>query len=331
MAYVNPIFAALSACGFESSGAVCFGVWDGYAVALQLYSGKSYFVRTAIRTDQKVAALRKGLQISLKSKAPKGCAVNAVTAQAAVFTLAFGKTAEAPARFSAAMDAITAALRENGLSPADTCALTGAARPDSLCLVRTGPFDSFQPVSAAAVRALDEKNRESLDQNEMNGSYALGFVGALLGMLVGLIPNLLTIIFAERIFGILFALVPLASMFGYKLMRGKMSKGSVAIVVALSLLGVVLIPFFELTYYFVHDYGAAFGEALSTAGQLMLMPEVLSELAGELLQLLLFMALGIWIAWRYISGQTNRSLRLDSERQMATLRPNPARETHLEV
>ena len=143
-------------------------------------------------------------------------------------------------------------------------------------------------------------------------------------MLLGVILNVLGIVFTERIYALLFALVPLAAMFGYKLFKGKMSKGSIAIVIILSLLAIPMIPFFEMIFYFARDYGASAGEALSAAAKLIFMPEFLSEISGELLQLVLFMALGIWIAWRYISGQTNSSQVTDTAAQLATLRPNPA-------
>lgn len=183
---------------------------------------------------------------------------------------------------------------------------------------------SYRPVCAAAVRDRDTQTREKIEDNQANGSYALGFVGALLGMLVGLIPNLLSIMFADTIWSLLFALVPLCAMFGYKLFKGKMNKGSVVIVVALSLLAVFLIPIIEILIYLVKDYGEPLGSALGYTLQIVRDPEFFSNASSEYLQLLLFMALGIWIAWRYISGQTNSSQALSSETQLATLRPNPA-------
>ena len=54
------------------------------------------------------------------------------------------------------------------------------------------------------------------------------------------------------------------------------------------------------------------------------MESVLSELGGELVKRVLFMGLGIWVAWRFMSNQTNRSAVQNSEAQLASLRPNPA-------
>ena len=322
----NPIFAALASDGFVCCGSSCCGVWKGYAVALQLYSGRNYYVHMAIRTAEKPTELMKALRKSLKGRAPKGCAVMSVTARLASFVMPFSKPKEASSAFAAAMEAFIAALRENGLAPADTCALTGAARPDSLGLLHLGRFDSYQPVCASAVRALGDRARERAEENQNNGSYATGFVGALLGMLIGLIPNVLMLVASQRIYALLFALVPLAAMFGYKLFKGKMSKGALVIVILLSVLGVVLIPFLELVILLAHEYGATVGQAFAASAQLVGTADYWSELGGTMLQLLLFMALGVLVAWRYMFGQINSTQMLNVEAQIASLRPNPNRE-----
>ena len=102
-----------------------------------------------------------------------------------------------------------------------------------------------------------------------------------------------------------------------------MSRGSVVIVVVLSLFGVLVMEYLEFVIYLVKDHEFFLGEAMSLAGQFMLDPQMYAEVGGELLQMLLFMALGIWIAWRYMSGQTNSSKVTDTEAQLASLRRNP--------
>ena len=112
-------------------------------------------------------------------------------------------------------------------------------------------------------------------------------------------------------------------MLGYKLLKGKMDTGSIIIVVVLSLISVPLMVVLELAFYFVRD-GFSLGFALSRSVQLLTEPGVLSELGGELVKRVLFMGLGIWVAWRFMSNQTNRSAVQNSEAQLASLRPNPA-------
>lgn len=320
MAAQNELFSTFSRRGFDCEGAYCFGTYKDYAVTLQKFTAKSYYVYVAVRLADRPAKVGKLLQKSLRGEKIRN---QRITKNVLLFSLHVPKGEEAAAAIAEKLDAITTALRENGIAPADTCAISGASRPESLCLTPLDGLVSFQPVCAAAIRSRSEQTRESVEENQENGSYALGFVGALIGMLVGLIPNLLTILFADHIYALLFALVPIASMFGYKLFKGKMSKGAMVIVILLSLVGVLLIPFLELVFLFVKEYGASVGQAVPVAAQLMTAPEFLSEIVGELLQLLLFMALGILVAWRYMSGNVNSNVVRGTEIQLATLRPNP--------
>ncbi len=320
MATVNDALTALTGLGFEPAGRFLFGSWKDWGLLLQP-AGKSVWAVFSVQIPNAPGAGRRALARSLKEKGLKTVTLGGLTKTAATFVLSYGKADNLAAFFTEALNAAAASLRESGIAPPETCAISGAPGPDSFCLTTLNGALGYRPVCAAAVRDQSAQTKEKIEDNQANGSYALGFVGALLGMLVGLIPNLLSIIYTDRIYGILFALVPLASMFGYKLFKGKMSKGSIAIVIVLSLLGVVLIPYLEIVIMLVKDYGAPLNEALAYTLQLFREPDVLSELGGELLQLLLFMALGIWIAWRYMSNLTNSGQALSSETMLATLRP----------
>ena len=331
MASGEEILSALARLGFDNTGIYYYGVWKEYAVTLRRITAKSFFADLAVRLDKIPTGLRKALAAAVKEKGLKIGGAEAITKTSISFSFSFGKNDEAEARLTERLDTMVAALRENGIAPADTCALSGAADPDSLCLVPRGSLYSFQPVNAALIRQQSTQTREQAQENEVNGSYATGIVGAVLGMLVGLIPNLLTIVFTERIYGLLFALVPICAMFGYKLFKGKMGKASIAIVIVLSLLGVVLIPYLELVYYLVKDSGFPLGQAFDIARLYMTEPEFLGALKGDLLQLLLFMVIGIAFAWRYMSSQTNSSTVQSAEAQLSTLRPNPARRTEEDV
>ena len=323
MATINDAFIALSGLGFETAGKVCFGTWNNYAILLRQGTGKNLFATFAVRLPKVMFDGRKELFREVKENSGNKLKPAGITKTSISFSIPIGKAENLSGFLSTSLKILTEALRNAGVAPADTCAATGADRPDSLCLMTKDNVQSFQPVCAAAIRDKDVMTREKAEENQENGSYLMGFVGTLLGMLVGLIPNLLSIIFASTIWSLLFALVPLCAMFGYKLFKGKMSKGSIVIVIVLCLFGVLLIPLFEITITLIREYGLALSDALGWATTLMLEPDVLSEISGELLQLLLFMALGIFIAWRYMSGSTNSSQVSGTEAQLATLRPNP--------
>ena len=324
MASENEIFDALQPLGFETCGEFCFGTWRGYAVALQKFTSRICYVHVAVRVDRPASFLRR-LRRATKVRGLKVGGTERAMKNEVLFSISFAKAEDVAALFSERMDVFIDALRENGIGPADTCALTGRTEPDSLCLTEANGPVSYQPVCGAAVREKNYQTQEQVRSNELSGNYALGFVGAVLGMLVGLIPNLLTIIFLEQIYGILFFLVPLAAMFGYKTFRGRMNAASVVIVILVSLLGVILIPYLEIVFYLVRDYKAPFGDALKLTAGVLFTRDSLSELRGQLLQLLLFMVLGILASLRLLKKGTNRSVISSSELQLASLRPNPNR------
>ena len=324
MATEMDVLSAISQLGFESLGNYFFGTWNGYAITLRKLSSRTFFVDAAVRLDKATAALRRTLAKAVKEKGVRIGGTEGYTKSRISFSVSFGGKDEALPRLRERLDAITAALRENGVTPANTCAVTGAARPDSLCLIQDRGVLSFQPVNAAAIREREAQTREKAEENQTNGSYATGIVGAALGMLVGLIPNLLTIVFTQTIYSLLFALVPICAVFGYKLFRGKMDTGSIIIVVVLSLIAVPLMLWLELAIYIIQGYGLSLGAALSEAATLITDPDVLGELGGELVKRFLFMGLGLWVAWSIMRNQTNRSAVQNSAAQMSTLRPNPA-------
>ncbi|MBR5094430.1 MAG: hypothetical protein IK095_04995 [Oscillospiraceae bacterium] len=327
MATEMEINNALAACGFGNlNGVVFYGAWKGYPITLRKIAGRSFYVDAAAALDAVPGALRRALGKELKDKGVKMGAPAASGKARVCFTTAVSTKEDAAAILRMRLDAIVEALRHNGVAPASVCAVTGSPRPDALCLVDLGGVPSYQPVASAAIRQKNEQVKAQAEENELNGSYALGFVGALLGMLAGLIPNLLTVIFAERIFALLFALVPICAMLGYKLFKGKMTKGSVAIVIAVSVVGVLLMPMLEIVFYLMRDYGDTFGEALGDLGLILREPSFSGQIGAELVQLLIFMALGILIAWRFISGQTNSSAAKFGEIQLASLRPLPGAE-----
>lgn len=324
MATELDVLSAISQLGFESLGNVFFGTWQGYAITLRKLSAKIFYLDAAVRLDKVPKGLRKELARAVKEKGLKIGGTEAITKQRVSFSVSFKGKDEALPRLRERLDAVTAALRDNGVTPAGTCAVSGAARPDSLCLVNIRGALSYQPVNAAAIREQGNRTREKAEANETNGSYLLGIVGAVLGALVGLIPNLLLLLLTETLYSLVFALVPICAMYGYKLFRGKMNNAAIVVVIVVSLIAVPLIPYLEIVVYLVQEYGVTLSQAISAATVAMTDGEFLAEIAGELVQLVMFMALGIWVAWRFMSNQTNSSAVQNSEAQLASLRPNPA-------
>lgn len=321
MAKQETPFASLQELGFQSAGQFSFGVWKNYAVTLRLNQGY-YWLDFAVRPARQDRALLKALGASLKESLGRRVPVSYVNSaakhgKALSFQLRYNRKAPFPEQFTAFADACVKAMREQNVAPADTCAACGAASPESLCFVGT-----YQPVHASCMRADLEKTREKAEENQANGSYLTGLVGALLGMLVGLIPNVAIAVSSDLIISFLFALVPLAAMWGYRKFNGKMDKGSIGIIIVLSLIGVVVMHYFYNTFSIMKEFKTTFGLALAFTADLFRDGDILKQLLLENLQSFLFMALGILFAWRYLN-QTNTGSIAGMEAALSTLRPNP--------
>ena len=321
----NETFTQLSQFGFTPANeAVCVGTWNNYAVELQRYSGRTYYTYLAIRIPKANKAVKKACNAAFKAAGIKRAAVMGVAPNfvQAAYTLEKGD-AEVPG-FRAFMDTLTGTLAQNGIAPANTCAVTGADNPDSLCLVLNNKYMGYQPVVGAAVRQGDYDLQAKVEENENNGSYASGFVGALIGALLAVALNVAAMVFTDRMYAILFALVPIFAMFGYKLFKGKTNAGSLIVILLLSLLAIPMMIYLTLAVTVVREYGVPLGDALRAAGKVIVNPEYLAEIKRDILMMLLFMVLGLLFAFRFLRGQLNSTKVQTSRLQVETMRPNPA-------
>lgn len=295
MATNQAVSNALARLGIGSVGAAHIGVWDGYAVTVR-HSAPYYYLDFAVRLDRKDRALPKALRADLKARLPKkilGCVNNG---DHVTCTLTLDKKTSYTDQFESALDAIAAALRQKDVAPAGTCAVCGREHPDSLCLL-----GGYQPVHAACVNDVTETTKQAAEENERRGSYLTGFVGGVLGVLVGLVPSLLSILLFDRIYTVLFALVPLCAMWGYRKLNGKRSNASIVIIIILSLAGVVLLEFLAVTISFKQELGMTLLPAMRFTLNYLFTSVGVGVMLQESLAELLFMAIGIFIAWRFLA------------------------------
>ena len=325
----NEIFAVLARYQFTPVNQnICVGTWKNYAVALRRQGGSVYCCYLAVRLEkERRSGLKKELNSAIKqSGSKKAGSVTQVSANFLIYTFTFPKQEDPAVFFSDRMNFITDALRNAGVAPADTCAVTGASGPDSLCLISSPSHFGYQPVFATAVRQNDAKIQARAEENETNGSYLGGIIGALLGTLLGIGINLLTIVFLKRIYVVLFALIPIAAMFGYKLLRGKTNWFAIVVVFTLSLIAIPVLELLSLALSFVREFDLPFGESLSYFAKHFFDGEILKETGPEMLKFLLFTALGLFASWSYVHNSLNSSQLAGAKLQLDTMRPNPNRQ-----
>ena len=189
------------------------------------------------------------------------------------------------------------ALTSLGLRPLDHCPCCGARYCDCAALTdkgyRLAHFRCLRLAAAeAGSRAEDGRHR---------GSYALGFLGAFLGMVIGTLPTFCTIAFLGMEFSLFFALIPICAYFGYKLLGGRMNMAAVVVTLIMSVLAIFLLYFEMILFSVMQMYEIGLGEGLLFLLEELGDAEVWLEIALSSTQELLFTALGVVVAWRIIS------------------------------
>lgn len=312
----NNVFKSLESLGFETHGSYSCGSYKGYAMDFRL-ENSYYYLDVAVRVEAKSKELKNALKTAVKNT---GLKFSFYTNQGSFlsFLTRFNRKSAYEEQAAAFMDAVVNILRGMNIQPANTCAVCGGGSPDSLCCV-----SSYQPVHSACMKRMHEEAKDSAEHNRQNGSYLTGFIGAFLGAIVGLLPNIFTAFAFDTLYAVLFALVPMASIWGYKKLNGKNTKGAIVIVVILSLLSVFLLQFLILGSAVADEYGVGFGEAMLAVVEIFLNLEGLVMIASESLTEFFFMLLGLLFSWEYIS-RTNTTELKASQAVLDTLRPNPA-------
>ena len=206
-----------------------------------------------------------------------------------------------------------------------TIAMLGIELPDTCPICKRSDCDSFayigltyQMTHEDCVRSQSADIQTKVQENEMSGGYLLGIVGAVLGGLVGIIPSVILAIFMNMISGWLCALIPLCAYYGYKLFGGKMSRGTLGIIVVVSLLMVPATQYlFELSWSIKEGYGA-----FSLLEYFEYIAAYPSEILPSMLQTLLFIGIGFALVFRFVSRNNTNTLQQVTFSE-ETLRPIP--------
>jgi len=198
-------------------------------------------------------------------------------------------------------------LKEMSISAPQACPICGQGSCDCLAY-----YDGYRKAHKNCVDADIASRRQKLERQGAKGqSVTGGFVGALLGALVGLIPTVLLAVFANLISAWLFALIPVAAFFGYKLLGGKMD-GKLPLVMVI-LASLLTLPVLELAQFYasvVEYWDEYLGLGETVMAYLYYMTP--ADTAINMLQPLLFMGLGLFISWRTISQNSGTlSLQVD--------------------
>lgn len=301
--------------GYKAMANGAFGAHAGYpfSAVFQPQLGGSITVTFQVEGKVPGALLR-----SVRKALPKGCTLMNPQAGRLVLSCT-GKKGDLSENFTASMDAVTAHLREAGLTARETCAICGSAGCDASALVG----GAYQRVHRSCVEHRTAGQMAAAEQSMASGNYLTGFLGAILGGLVGSIPAVLCLNFLNYYVAILYALIPLAANYGYRLFKGKANKAGFVFTLLSSILNLFTVEFLSiyiqlaLYRHSLPTIGYAFEEFMWYVEQ--------GSFAGSAIMDVVFLALGLWMAWNQIK-RTGKHVISDSQAVLASMMPDDGSE-----
>lgn len=187
-------------------------------------------------------------------------------------------------------DAAVSAFRTIGLEQPKKCFLCGRTEEEDMMLK---PYKGFYvPVHQKCAEELVSYTINQLSK-EKPGNLPLSIILAIVGGFVGLIPTIILIFAIQTIFALLYALIPLGAAFGYKLGKAPRNKAMIITIIGVSLLIVMGYDFLI--------WSMASG---STIQELLANSDFISEAGTSLL----FLAIGIYISWKYITATSEKEI-----------------------
>ena len=267
-------------------------VWDGYPFCMTFLQGNIQ-IRFRLEKGPADRELSKEIRGQIKGWKELGTFNGQFDPAAAFLSVTVSRLPEESAyALDRIFQAAVGLLKEHGLVPPRTCPVCGNGECDCVALLHNEYVPTHRDCVGRVVHETELQAEESLSK----GSYLRGFVGAVIGGLVGALPSLLTILFLERMFVVLYALIPLAAYYGYKLLQGTMDKGAMVCTVISGILNLFSLNFLVFVFQVRKLYGALPLGFLFTAffGNLgTILPDMILDFV--------FLALGIWICYGRIS------------------------------
>lgn len=191
-----------------------------------------------------------------------------------------------------ALNTFVAYLKSIDLQTSNKCVICGEeAENDSFS-------NLYVPVHQECINSLKKEAEENIAEENKNlvnlpKSIILAFIGAF----VGAIPTFISIMGFNYMIALLYALIPLASFFGYKLGKAPKRWYATLIVIVLSV-GVAV--GFDVYLYSIFA-------SFNNMTLLDFIRENPSNFFADIFQSIIFIALGVWISWKYISNTVDNT------------------------
>lgn len=302
----------MSSRGFKVMDHIAYGKEGNFPVHVR-FPGKNTAknVIVTFTTPQNVwKTVGKPLRKTLKSAARAAAVNNYITINIPL------NESNAAQNYPAVIRAVLNIFAEYGVVPSTVCPICKQGGCDVYVHYQNG----YQPAHEQCLQAQLAGAKQAAYKNAVSGNYALGILGGILGGLVATIPSILTIWFAETIYSLLFALIPLGVYYGYKLFGGKLDRTPLVLSIVLAVLSVYFIQIVLIIMTFIVTYGASFGESLQVTGLILGQFDAWKEITVNSGMAFLFAGLGVFFTWGIIS-QTMETPLKTMQQVLATMMP----------
>jgi len=309
----NEIFSGLGS-SFKTVRNTAYGEVSGYPVMVIGLGGKKAFTVSITTAEAVRGQLLK--EVSRKAKESK---IRLNANRRMVSCKVSLKKGEGMEKVIESAKTVAGALRENGVNPPRNCGICSGSGADAY-VQRVDGVVIYDAVHRECMNKI--QTEANVIQEENPGSYGMGILGALIGAIVGIIPAFIGIYVMNIVSAWLFALIPIATYYGYKKMKGKMNNAAPIFAILFSLIGLGLL-LLVLDVCVNLEYGAGIGDAIYTTIQntfVMYSAEYWSWITPNIGKIILFFVLGLVFSISIV-GKTNKSNVKVLNQTMETLRP----------
>ncbi len=222
----------------------------------------------------------------------------ALTQNAVVLPLLYKSTK--PEKLNVYLTKITDAMKTSNLKNLNHCPFCGLEETDAQRVIK----GSIVHVHDQCAKDFYEKVIERVEAEEKSvANLPKSLLFAVIGAIVGLIPTFISVLFFNYMLALLYALIPLASFYGFK--KGGAAKNAyVPFVVA----GISLVISLLFIVWIYQTGAASLG---MTFAEMLEVPQNRSEFIGDLGTSALFTGIGVLIVWKSMSQQTNAQIKKD--------------------
>ena len=287
--------------GLFQKGSIYTGTVQGFPVAVtDAKKAVNCVIQTSIRPKNSVMKKLKELRKATKS---------AVFWNDYIMRLTVNKQETAEGSPAQVLEKFLAILNREGITPLDRCPICRKTGCDA-----AAPMGGVMAlVHMDCLKLQAEKTKTRLEDGEFSGSYITGIIGAVLGMIVGTLPNLLLIILLQRVFALAMCLIPICAYYGYKLFGGKRNKFAIVISIIMAVAGVMLIQWELVAYSLMHERHYSLSRAVSYVWGRMDEFSIWVDLAKDAGIEWLMAALGVFISFSVISRTDKGDMKLSAD------------------